>query len=117
MVAIYNVTKQGESMNTMYEITIGTELDKNGNKIENKPSLVSALKHIADTFGGYSLLEHTGGYTHDNGSLAIESSLTIKILAKNNDLNDIKTVVKMLKNKFNQESVLLISYTVNASFI
>lgn len=108
-------------MTTLYKITFGTEFDKDGNRIkfDNDTTMAfdSILEDVAQNMGGYSLTHHEGGYMHENGSLAIESSKTLEIYGNEDQLEFIEHTAKLLKKYLNQESVIVTTQAVQVRFI
>ena len=75
-----------------------------------KISTIEAFKIVSDLiarrFDGGTVFDARGIYKHDNGDIIIENTLRIEILEFENSIfEDVKNVVKMLKDVFNQESV------------
>ena len=54
---------------------------------------------------GFSIVEQTGGYFHENGEYVTEKSLQIKLFLDN--LPKVERIALELKKQFNQESIII----------
>lgn len=72
-------------------------------------SIVEAYKIVsnilASDFGGGTIYEAKGVYTHDDGTIVVENTLRIEILFA--ERPQIKSLVELLKKLFNQESIVV----------
>ena len=104
-------------------IYIGTEYDKDGNKL-SKPRLVSnsiaMAKHkLASLYGGCTSYEGaSGNYVMDNGTLASEACIVLETIVAEIQHTELKSICNDLKIRLNQESILLtISPLIYSEFI
>ena len=70
------------------------------NTIEAYKTTQNILKSYVD---GATIFEAIGMYTHENGSMVIETTLRIELLFT--DIETVKRIVATLKTVFNQESI------------
>ena len=75
-----------------------------------KINTIEAFKIVSDLiarhFDGGTVYDARGIYRHDNGDIVVENTLRIEILEFENSIfEDVKSVVKTLKDVFNQETV------------
>ena len=86
--------------------------DNNYNRLDEKQQ-VKLVASITSRFGGVTLTEHMGGYTMDNGDLAVEYSYTIELFGLSEGLASIamQFFIDLAKDN-KQESII-----VNGSFI
>ena len=68
---------------------------------------------LAKDFGGGTIFEAQGIYTHDNGSIVFEKTLRIEILFAEEP--QIKNLVSELKKIFNQESIAVQVNEINST--
>lgn len=80
------------------------------NDKDTKMQMISTLEAykvvsnlLASTFGGGSIFEGRGVYTHENGAKVEETTLQINILFAARE--DVRAFVETLKKLFNQESI------------
>ena len=80
------------------------------NDKDTKMQMISTLEAykvvsnlLASTFGGSSIFEGRGVYTHENGVKVEETTLQINILFAARE--DVRAFVETLKKLFNQESI------------
>lgn len=107
-------------MNTLYTMFIGVGLTKDGKPIDpiERTYAIDEAKHIcAREFGGYSLGLVSGGYLHDDGTLAQEDAIRIEVTADSASSTHIRECARQFKELFHQESVLLNQSTVTSDFI
>ena len=82
------------------------------NRLDEKQQ-VKLVASITSRFGGATLTEHMGGYTMDNGDLAVEYSYTLELFGLSEGLASIAMqLFKDLAKDNEQESII-----VNGSFI
>ena len=82
------------------------------NRLDEKQQ-VKLVASITSRFGGVTLTEHMGGYTMDNGDLAVEYSYTIELFGLSEGLASIAMqFFNDLAKDNKQESII-----VNGSFI
>ena len=110
---------------TKFSISLGLA-DKDSKKEEfsisdSKAKVIGLLTGLK--INGGSLTEMEGFYRHENGVLVVEKSLKIEYLELDENLdklakyNKAMLVCDMLKNHFNQESVLLEVSEIDSYFI
>lgn len=63
---------------------------------------------------GFSVIPMTGGYVHQDGTYSYESSILISIIAE--EFNSV-LIAEILKNTFNQESVLISEKEIESNFV
>lgn len=101
-----------------YEITFGTEVAGDGTLLDRTDERLEEIRHnLAVTFGGYTETRHRGGYLHRDGRLVEEESITFSIAGDDDKEDTIKGVAVVLKQAFQQESVLVVSYPITGEFI
>ena len=71
---------------------------------------------IVNDFGGCTIYNAKGIYTHNDGSVVIENTLRIEIIADDNDGAIINTC-NALKVAFNQECIIVDKTTSNSIFV
>lgn len=102
---------------TMY---IGLEKDRAGFPIKKnvRDFAVHMLKDkLITDFGGYSVTEAMGGFRHENGLIAEEKCLRVEVVARDDQMEEIKQNATMFCNLFRQESILVNCSTVESDFI
>ncbi len=106
-----NITKE-----TKYEIIIGLK-DKNTYKqmLPTEKFIDIVKKVCKKKYIGYSMHLMEGGYIHQNGTYINEQSLNITFyyITKKQVLE----IASILKEIFNQESVMVITSNINSYFI
>ena len=86
--------------------------DNDYNRLDEKQQ-VKLVARLTSRFDGATLTEHMGGYTMDNGDLAVEYSYTIELFGLSEGLASIAMqLFKDLAKDNGQESII-----VNGSFI
>ena len=86
--------------------------ENNYNRLDEKQQ-VKLVARLTSRFGGVTLTEHMGGYTMDDGTLAVEYSYTIELFGLSEGLASIALqFFKDLARDNKQESII-----VNGSFI
>ena len=86
--------------------------DNNYNRLDEKQQ-AKLIARLTSRFGGATLTEHMGGYTMDNGDLAVEYSYTIELFGLSDGLASIAIqFFKDLARDNKQESII-----VNGDFI
>ena len=86
--------------------------DNEYNRLDEKQQ-VKLVARLTSKFDGATLTEHMGGYTMDNGDLAVEYSYTIELFGLSEGLASIAIqLFKDLAEDNKQESII-----VNGSFI
>lgn len=95
-------------MNTKnYSIYVG--LNDRDQKIQLISTLEAAKitqKLVCKFFGGGTIYETDGVYTHENGAIVIEKTLKIELIWID-DVDNVNEFIKTLKTIFNQESILV----------
>ena len=86
--------------------------DNNYNRLDEKQQ-VQLVARLTSQFDGATLTEHMGGYTMDNGDLAVEYSYTIELFGLSEGIVSLamQFFIDLAKDN-NQESII-----VNGSFI
>lgn len=77
------------------------------------------VNNFVTSFIGYGTIKEAKGiYTHENGEVVIEPTLTVEVLATEEHINDdtIEKLAGACKKALNQESVLIEVSDVNARF-
>lgn len=102
----------------MDKYTLYLGLNDKDTKVQ-KISTLEAYKIVsnicAKMFGGATIFEAQGVYTHDNGQIVFEKTLRIEILFA--ELEQIKEFVNILKITFNQESVAVQKEVINSELM
>ena len=81
--------------------------DNNYNRLDEKQQ-VKLVARLTSRFGGATLTEHMGGYTMDNGDLAVEYSYTIELFGLSEGLASIAIqLFKDLARDNEQESIII----------
>ena len=70
---------------------------------------------LTEHFSGATITEAQGFYKHEDGTLTFETSLKIELLFA--DDKQVSEVIEQLKTTFNQESIALITNTINSKLI
>ena len=84
----------------------------NYNRLDEKQQ-VQLVAKLTSRFGGVTLTEHMGGYTMDDGTLAVEYSYTLELFGLNEgDFSLVMQFMIDLGRMNKQESII-----VNGSFI
>jgi hypothetical protein len=99
---------------------VGVGLTKHGTMIDptDRTYRIDHVKHVcADEFGGYSLGLVSGGYLHDDGTLAQEDAIRIEVTADAQSNVRVRECAQMFKELFEQESVLLNQQTILSDFV
>lgn len=91
--------------------------DKDTKKQEiNTLEASKVAKNLAcKLFGGATIYECDGVYTHDNWDIVVEKTLKIELLQC--EFSPVVEFVKTLKVAFNQESILVKSQVENCDFM
>jgi hypothetical protein len=78
--------------------------------------LKAAVAHI---FGGATISECSGVYTHEDGRLVQEKSLKVEILLEGNSSDEakIRGFTEAIKSLFDQEAILVYKTKVKSEFI
>jgi hypothetical protein len=109
-------------MKTKYDITFGTQFDRNGNALSDvASSKLAILGKAAKTFGGCTWTAHEGSYLHDDKRLVVERSATVSIIVDHLH-GDVKATyatefAEWIRKVLNQESVLVAWTELNAIFV
>ena len=86
--------------------------NNNYNRLDEKQQ-VKLIARLTSRFGGVTLTEHMGGYTMDDGTLAVEYSYTIELFGLSEGIASIALqFFKDLAKDNEQESIII-----NGSFI
>ena len=82
-------------------------------------STIDAYKVACNIFcehtGGATITEARGVYTHDDGTIVVETTLRCEVFGA--ELAQVRKVAEMLKTAFNQESVAMERVISEAEFI
>ncbi len=117
------MTATAQPTKSRFELLIGTEVDKNHNRIppqEAKLAVDTIQRRAAELFGGYSAHELTGGYLHEDGQLATEKSLCLWLLTDKPDAEtsaNLDELVHLAKRLLRQESVGLTRTELSYTFV
>lgn len=88
---------------------IGIGFDKHGKHIEayrREKKIIDTYRALAESFGGYSANEVSGGWINPEGELVTENSLVIDIYTDAAP-EVIRDTAEWLATLFNQESVMV----------
>ena len=81
--------------------------ENNYNRLDEKQQF-QLVARLTSRFDGATLTEHMGGYTMDNGDLAVEYSYTIELFGLSDGLASIAIqFFKDLAKDNNQESIII----------
>lgn len=89
--------------------------DTKKQKISTKKAYKITMNILSEHFSGATITETKGFYKHDNGTLTFETSLKIELLFAED--KQVLEVIEQLKTIFNQESIALITNTINSKLI
>lgn len=77
---------------------------------------LNVFKQYLDTeFDCYTLTQCEGRYKHEDGTIVNEPTLKVEFVDDN--LSFDKNVIKLIKNKFNQECIMVTTQTLGIDFI
>lgn len=103
-------------MEKVYEIVIGlNDKDTKQQKISTVEAYKLTENLLCHHIGGGSIFEGMGIYTHENGHIVRERSLSVKTSTTNHQA--VLDFVAAVKAALNQESVYMQQMEVNVSFI
>ena len=75
-----------------------------------------ATQNILKSYvSGATIFEAQGMYTHEDGTLVIETTLRIELLFT--DIETVKRIVSILKTVFNQESIVVQVQTIESELM
>ena len=81
--------------------------DNNYNRLDEKQQ-VQLVARLTSRFDGATLTEHMGGYTMDNGDLAVEYSYTLELFGLNEgDFSLVMQFMIDLGRENKQESIII----------
>lgn len=89
--------------------------DTKKQEITTKEAYTFVSKIIARDFGGGTIYEAQGVYTHEGGEIVEEKTLRIELLFTT--WEKVKTFVGTLKRAFNQESVIVQKELIDSTII
>ena len=89
--------------------------DTKKQKVSTREAYTYVSKIIASEFGGGTIYEARGVYTHEGGETIEEKTLRIELLFTT--FEKVKTFVNTLKTAFNQESVIVQKEEINSVII
>ena len=99
-----------------YTLYIGlNDKDSKQQEISLLDAYKVATNVFVETTGGATISEAKGIYTHDDGTIVVETSLRCEIFGAEDD--QIMKAVDILKVAFNQESIAVESAEVNSCFM
>ena len=85
--------------------------------IETATALQLVTDLVLSRFGGATLSQTHGVYTHADGSMVVEPSLRVELLTSDADQVLVAELVADIKRILNQESVLLTRSLAEVSFV
>jgi len=101
------------------EITFGLQYDRDNRTIDSfdrDKALFTIRRAAVADFGGYTLIDHVGGWINPAGQLVEEVSATIR-LDFVNDLTKAERYAKYIKRLLNQSAVVLATYATESRMI
>lgn len=100
-----------------YYIYVGLkDKDNYKNNIDYNDIKSKIIEYFSKTKISFSINKTYGGYNHYNGNYIVENSLQITLIG--NILNDnLINLINYLKNKYNQESILVINKKIKVDYI
>lgn len=99
-----------------YTLYIGlNDKDTKRQQIDNLEASKVVQNILTEKTGGGTIYNATGVYKHDDGTIIIENTLRVEILAA--ALDPIKEAVTVIKTALNQESIILQTERVESVFI
>lgn len=100
---------------------IGTEKDCNGNAVPAKHAeavMQDVLMRVSLDFGGCTITDGIGAFTHADGTLAIERAKVVTIvLAANESHAQVEAVARFAAFQLHQSSVLVTYHEADARFV
>ena len=85
--------------------------------IDTALALSIISKEVAESFGGGTIYEANWVFSHENKSIVQEKTIRVETLDFINDNNVFVNFAKKIRDKFNQESVLMEIVEVPCQFI
>ena len=99
-----------------YTLYIGlNDKDTKQQKIDNLEAVKIVQNVLTDTTGGGTVYNATGIYKHDDGTVIIENTLRVEIVAA--ALEAVHAAINIIKPALNQESIILQTERVESVFI
>ena len=99
-----------------YTLYIGlNDKDTKRQQIDNLEASKVVQNILTEKTGGGTIYNATGVYKHDDGTIIIENTLRVEIIAA--ALDPIKEAVNVIKTALNQESIILQTERVESVFI
>ena len=103
-------------MNTKYVLYCGlNDQDTKTQEISTLDAYKIACNIFVEVTGGATITEAKGVYTHDDGTIVVETTLRCEVFGA--ELVQIRKAAEMLKVAFNQESVAMERVISEAEFI
>ena len=103
-------------MNTKYVLYCGlNDKDSHAQEVNTLDAYKIACNIFVETTGGATITEAKGVYTHDDGTIVVETTLRCEVFGA--ELVQIRKAAEMLKVAFNQESVAMERVISEAEFI
>lgn len=104
----------------MKKTTLFIGLNDKDSKRQEIPTL-EAYKVIANIcaheIGGATITEGTGVYTHEDGTVVVETTLVCQIFGVSSDAEEIKSAIKQIKSALNQESIAVEDTETKSAFM
>jgi len=101
---------------TKYTLYIGlNDKDTKTQRIETMEASKIVQNVLTDTTGGGTIYSATGVYRHDNGTIVIENTLRVELVAV--AMEAVRGAIDVIKKALNQESVILQTENIQSVFI
>ena len=99
-----------------YTLYIGlNDKDTKRQKLDNLEASKIVQNILTDITGGGTIYNATGVYKHDDGTIIIENTLRVEIVAS--ALEAVKKAIEYIKRALNQESIILQTERVESVFV
>lgn len=101
---------------TKYTLYIGlNDKDTKQQNIDTFEASKIVQNVLTDKTGGGTIFQATGVYKHDDGTVIIENTLRVEIVAAAVDA--VRAAIEIIKTALNQESVILQTEKIQSVFI
>ena len=99
-----------------YTLYIGlNDKDTKTQRIDTVEASKIVQNVLTDTTGGGTIYSATGVYRHDNGTVVIENTLRVELVAV--AMEAVRGAVDIIKAALNQESIILQTENIQSVFI
>jgi len=96
---------------------VGTEFDKDNKPIKDiEKKTVEVKRLVALAFGGSTMFNGDGSWQDNNKDIVNEKALTVEVLTGASD-KELRKMAGILRDVFNQESVLMTTQRINSEFV